>query len=392
MACVGQTETDAAGHPVAPEARRWIVANLDCELDFPAAYFRDPDLRHRRNLSRAARETLDRLAPLLQPLGVDSDRVLPSGKGLTPADLRSSSAILAWAETPAVARLRQRLPSPSTEALRGPLPDLPLRQLLWKMPIASAVSAARANHRGFLFAAATGLGVALPGAAMIDSVEALERAMVRAHGRAQTPTAWVLKAPFSAAGRDRFQLPADRGPTRGELGRLEGYLARYRSVLLEPWMDRVMDFGCCAIVANGDIHVSSLHRQIVSEPGAFRGLLLECDPLACPGLQSDERESLLATVERVGERLLAVGYRGPFGVDAWRYRDVDGALRFHPLGEINARLTFGFVGRCWYDKLVEDKELPGGSGAALHLDRLPLPTPAGAVTLGERGWIEPRPT
>jgi 1,4-dihydroxy-2-naphthoate octaprenyltransferase len=30
-------------------------------------------------------------------------------------------------------------------------------------------------------------------------------------------------------------------------------------------------------------------------------------------------------------------------VDAWTYRKADGTVVFHPLGEINARMTFGLV-------------------------------------------------
>jgi hypothetical protein len=34
---------------------------------------------------------------------------------------------------------------------------------------------------------------------------------------------------------------------------------------------------------------------------------------------------------------------GPFGIDAWRHRLPDGTLALNPLGEINARMTFGLV-------------------------------------------------
>ena len=101
---------------------------------------------------------------------------------------------------------------------------------------------------------------------------------------------------------------------------------------------------------------------------------------------------MIATAERVGEALLATGYRGPFGIDAWRYRDSDGRLRFHPLGEINARLTFGFVGRCWQEKLVGCGKLPPGSAATLYLGRPPTPIPPAVIALGSNGWIVPRPT
>jgi hypothetical protein len=51
----------------------------------------------------------------------------------------------------------------------------------------------------------------------------------------------------------------------------------------------------------------------------------------------------VATTEAVAAALGREGYVGPFGIDAWRYRRADGALVLNPLGEINARMTFGLV-------------------------------------------------
>ena len=48
---------------------------------------------------------------------------------------------------------------------------------------------------------------------------------------------------------------------------------------------------------------------------------------------------------RVGSQLAQDGYRGPFGIDGFVYRGSDGQTRVHPLCEINARLSFGFVAR-----------------------------------------------
>jgi len=371
---------------VAPERQRWIVANLDCELDFPEAYSSSERLGDRPVLSPSAQLKIKGLATLLRALGNESDRILPPGEDLLP--IAGVSTVLAWAETPAVERLRHRLTRASSKVPGDPLPELPLRQLLWKLPIPSATSAARSNHRSFHFDVSTRLGIALPGAAMIHSADGLERALVRIEESGSRPSDWVLKTPFSAAGRDRQWLVGGRRPTPRELRRLQGSLARCRSLVLEPWMHRVADFACCAVVTERELRIVSLHQQIVSDRGAFRGLRLEADPLTCPALEADEIERLIATAERVGEALLATGYCGPFGIDAWRYRDADGSLRFQPLGEINARLTFGFVGRCWHEKLVESGQLPPGSGATLHLVRPPAIPPT-TIQLGPDGWIEP---
>jgi hypothetical protein len=52
---------------------------------------------------------------------------------------------------------------------------------------------------------------------------------------------------------------------------------------------------------------------------------------------------LTATADRVAHALREAGYRGPFGIDAFRWRDAAGAVHLHPLCEINARLTFAHI-------------------------------------------------
>ena len=56
------------------------------------------------------------------------------------------------------------------------------------------------------------------------------------------------------------------------------------------------------------------------------------------------------------------GYFGPFGVDAYSYRDAAGALRLQSRSEINARYTMGFP-----RSLVPDAE-PDTVGLFLSLN------------------------
>ena len=59
--------------------------------------------------------------------------------------------------------------------------------------------------------------------------------------------------------------------------------------------------------------------------------------------------------------LRSAGYVGPFGIDAWRYRRDDGAIVLNPLGEINARMTFGLVEWARAERLL-DLRLPDKGG------------------------------
>jgi hypothetical protein len=79
---------------------------------------------------------------------------------------------------------------------------------------------------------------------------------------------------------------------------------------------------------------------VVDARGGFRGIALDHDELS-----PDERAQLEAVVAECDAALAQAGYRGPFALDAFVYRDADGARRFHPLCELNARYTFGHVAR-----------------------------------------------
>jgi hypothetical protein len=60
-------------------------------------------------------------------------------------------------------------------------------------------------------------------------------------------------------------------------------------------------------------------------------------------LHEDELAALNETFERAAEALRGAGYFGPFGIDAFRYLDAQNVERFHPLGEINARYSMGWL-------------------------------------------------
>ena len=109
------------------------------------------------------------------------------------------------------------------------------------------------------------------------------------------------------------------------------------ALLFEPWMDRIADYGCAALLTTNELRIAGIHRQHVDLKGQFAGIDLQAD------LPERDRERFLEIVDGVAAALRREGYSGPFGVDAWTYRRADGSIAFHPLGEINARMTFGLV-------------------------------------------------
>ncbi len=343
---------ESAGEP------RLIVANLGWEEEL-AGGTRPGE----RALSRRARSVVGSAAGWLRLLARDGDRLWvpdaaeavdvepPGGRRLVlprvrlergaAAGIAPATEVLAWGESPAVAALRRgSRPSGGAFASHGSL-----HQALWSLAPAPPEVAAACHHRAFALAAVEALqearpreeGWALPGARMVASVGELERHLA-AGGAAAGGGRWVLKSPWSAAGRGRH-LGTGPGDLREPASRrhVERLLERHGSLLFEPWVDRLADFGAAALVTPEGLRRVGVHGQEVDGRGVFAAIQL------APELAADERRRLEAAVESVGERLRAAGYVGPFGVDAYRFRTPDGRLVFRPLSEVNARMTFGLL-------------------------------------------------
>lgn len=366
---------------------RLVVANLTAEEDFA---------ERRGGFSARARETAAGFATLMRvfagegdavhlPAAVDAAR-LPGIAGLAPPRLASGRldrlprprAVLAWAETAAVAELRGGLAPPTGEPAPLP-PEAALPELLWSLPPPSPEVAARANHRAFCLEVAESLGVALPGARMVSSAGEVEAALRRRGGP------WVLKAPLSAAGRERLPLPGS-GALPAALPRLGALLDRHGALLLEPWMDRTEDFGCVALLSGDGVRPVAFHRQLTDRHGQPAGFRLAASLPARPFLPGAEGERLDRTLEGVAAALARIGYRGPFGIDLWRHRLPDGRIVLHPLGEINARMTLGLLARAWVDRLGATLGLEPESAAEVQLGARPAREGSVALLLpGEGG-------
>ncbi|HEY0194813.1 MAG TPA: hypothetical protein VGC42_27060 [Kofleriaceae bacterium] len=298
-----------------------LVANLDCEarwagVTLPAA------VRARISLYAtlfAACAPDDRAHEVWVPAEVDAGRLL---------------AHPGW--TPPVVRVG----APESAELR------------WAQP-----GAREANDRARTLAMAEAIGVALPGARLVASLAELD-----AHLASRPPGAWVCKARWTAAGRDRAH--GDGARVEGELRRrLERMLARLGPLVFEPWLDRRADFGTCGeLRPDGAVELHAPHTLRSDARGGFLGI--ELSPPDDPAVT----EALLTTARAAAEQLAATGYRGPFAIDAFTYAEPDGRTRIHPLCELNARYSFGWIAR--------------GLARRLGVRRLGFdPAPAGARVL-----------
>jgi hypothetical protein len=254
---------------------------------------------------------LRRFQPLADRIGLvpPDDVILEEWNGASLAT-RGPLEGRAFCPTPralrALARVGARLPeAPSLDVLR------------------------RVNHRAFC----AELGQCLPGARYVRSRDELLAALATDDGP------WVLKRPFGFAGRGRQKLRS------GELDAsvlpfVRASLETGEGLEVEPWVERTLDVGLHGFVARtGTVTMGSPTHQIVDDAGAW----LESAP-APRGLLTDAEESLLFTeAERVAHALLDAGYFGPFGIDAFRWKDRVGNSRFQPRCEINARYSMGWA-------------------------------------------------
>lgn len=352
-----------------PEPRhpaRLVVGNLDVEVELTRAAGAEIPAPRRAvtEMISVAASTLSVFAGpgdrLWTPAPIDPVRVPAAADGvvLVSGPLAAQApvdALLAWGEAPSVAALR-----PSDGAAARVDDDAPWPELLWQLhPTVDAALAG--NHRGFAHRLAGELGLALPGARMIDSAAALA-AHLEAGGAREGDGAWVVKAAYSAAGRERVR---ERGvaPAPDRATRIARLLAR-GPLLFEPWVDRVADVGVAGLVVGETLRQWPPHRLATDASGVFRGIDLvdgEDD-----GLRPGEREAVTGAARAAGRALADAGYRGPFGIDAFVYRSPDGERRLAALGEINARLTFGHVARA-------HAEAAGLARARFALGRGPAP-------------------
>jgi hypothetical protein len=302
---------------------RRILANLLCEDELAG---------RRSSPPRAVLETVARMAPLLRVFAREGDRLwspapAPGLESVPLRDLPPADEVLAWCETPSALEHRGGPRRPTAIDWAAPLHDL-----VWRLPTPPPAVVARVHHRAFCLRIAEETGCALPGARRVESLAELDRLLKAA------PPAWVVKAPLSASGRSRYI--ERNGPALADSKArrtVERLFERHGALLFEPWMERTADFGVSALLGPDGLKIVGIHGQRIDRKGQFAGIDLH------PDLSRQDRDRLLGTVEAVAAALREAGYVGPFGIDAWRYRREDGALVLHPLGEINARMTFGLV-------------------------------------------------
>ncbi len=238
----------------------------------------------------------------------------------------------------------------------------------------SVEAARRANDKTWAHRLSVELGDALPGAAEIDGLEACDRAIVG------LPTErWVLKAAFGAAGRERL---LGRGPLVAPLRARAARLLERGPAVLEPWVARSLDLAVLAELGPGGLVLHGRHAQRIDGSGVFRGAG------ALSPRDADALDPLDDRVRALAHALAGLGYHGPFGVDAFLWRDESGVTRLRALSDVNARLGFGFLARALRRRFPGHRlVLDGLAARATAASPVELLAPSPRAPFG--AWLEP---
>ena len=164
---------------------------------------------------------------------------------------------------------------------------------------------------------------------------------------------WVLKSPFGLAGKG-MRIGGETSLSQDDDDWIRGVLRKQGAVIIEPWLDKVLDFSVQYHVdAGGEMRLLGYTRLENDLKGKFQGCVVQ------KNLVAGEDEELVRFFYRkdrpvqdyyetelpelLGPYLREDEYHGPLGVDALFYRDGKGMLCHHPLVEINPRHTMGRV-------------------------------------------------
>lgn len=178
----------------------------------------------------------------------------------------------------------------------------------------------------------------------------------------------VAKADLATAGRGHIPL-GDALP----VARLRRVLA-IGPVVVEPWLDRVLDLGLQLHVSDTGWRLDAITRGLVDARGQHRGVALTRLAAGLPEhlrrwlMGAATQAALRRAADHVGAALHGAGHRGFAGVDALVYRR-DGAFHLKPIVEVNPRTTMGRVALG-----LRRRVAPGAAAAWIQ-----VPTPVDAT-------------
>lgn len=175
--------------------------------------------------------------------------------------------------------------------------------------------------------------IGLDGATLVADVGELATALERLVRYAER---WVLKAEFGMSARERI-LGRGSEPSAQATDWLQKRCQSGEAVVLEPWVERIEEVGLqYSVPWSGAPVFAGVTQLLCDASGQYRGSRFAQD------VDTELRwMPAIETGMRVARHLKQLGYFGPLGIDAMRYRDRHGAERMRSVQDINARHTMG---------------------------------------------------
>jgi hypothetical protein len=153
------------------------------------------------------------------------------------------------------------------------------------------------------------------------------------------PDGWLARRTFGAAGRGRRRIGAG-SPSDAERAWLAASLRR-GPLVVEPWVRVTREYTRSGWVRpDGTLELAGPCVQQTDAAGAW----IRTDSAARGEVAREDDARLEAMLAATGAALADAGYRGPFGIDAFRHL-VPGRTRevLNPMSEINARFTMDWA-------------------------------------------------
>lgn len=196
----------------------------------------------------------------------------------------------------------------------------------------SAAVVARVSSRAF---AAEQLGLLLPGAQLVHSQEAADRALAAGSISGKL----LLRKMFGFAGRGRRIAQA------GALSESDLNFARKAvnegGLLIEPYVERTSDVSLHGFCDERGVVVGEPTVATLNDGGVWQASSRD------PSMRSDYVSALREQLLRAADALLAAGYRGPLGIDGFTYVASRDQAQIQPQicarCEVNARYSMAWA-------------------------------------------------
>ena len=269
----------------------------------------------------------ERVAPILASLATEFAALWHPRVCAVWPWLHDVTGLVPWLATPAAARLAQA----RGLALGAPSPEI-----------------VRAVHdKAFAVRTAQTLGLVdeeLSAQLVVLDAQELTTDHLRAvlYARPDAPNLDVtLKPRMGTSGRGRVRIRGGVVDDAVIAGLAQ--LQRRGGAVLEPWLARVLDLSALWHVDDDGVTLLGTTQGLVSRSGVYGGTRVRVDARGhlCAGTSWDAE--LVARTALVVERMRALGFRGPCGVDALVYVDAQAQERLRAVVEVNARYTAGLL-------------------------------------------------